>query len=102
MATDWFAQPNITNYTGMVTYANEVTNNVFGASLPWLVFIVAFMTLSGYGYKTERSVLVSGYLAWVLSILMRVLGWVPDYIVVVFSILVAVTVFLSYKERGVG
>lgn len=101
MAADWFAQPNITNYTGIVDYANQVTDNIFGVSLPWMIFIVAFITLNGYGYRTERSALVSGYIAWVMSILMRVLGWVPDYVVVLFAIITGVGVFLAYKEKRV-
>lgn len=95
---DWFVQPNITNYTGMVEYANTVTGGVFGSSLPWLVFIVSFIGLTGFGYKTEQSLVVSGYLAWVLSILMRLLGWVPDYMVVIFAVIVSVSMLLIYKS----
>jgi len=98
--TDWFTKPNITNYTGMVTYANEVTNNFFGASIPWIVFIVGVITLNAYGYKTEQSVLTSSFLAWVLSILMRILGWCPDMVTVMFAIMIAVTTFfMYYKDR---
>jgi len=99
MVADWFTQPNITNYTGMVTYANEVTGDVFGASIAWLVFIVAYVVFSTAGYAPSKAVMGSSYISWVLSMLMAFLGWVEPYIIVIFAVLMAVSTAINFKRR---
>jgi len=99
MAWTTYPQPNITNYTGIFDYANEVTTNVFGASIPWLVFIVAYTIFSTGGYPPLKSIMGASYLAWVIAIMMSVLGWVETYMVVIFAIMVAASTAISFWKR---
>jgi apolipoprotein N-acyltransferase len=55
----------------------------------------------GYGYKNLDSFLVSSYFAWGLTIFIRILGWVDNNILYLFSIMMAVAIFLKFRQKGV-
>ena len=100
MAEDWFPKPNITNYTGLVEYANTVTSDVFGASIPLMVFIISFI-VTGRTLETNRSIFVSSFISMILGYLFRVIGWTPDYMVVVFAVMFGSSgLILWWKGKG--
>ena len=100
MAEDWFPKPNITNYTGLVDYANVVTDNIFGASIPLMVFIISFI-VTGRTLETNRSIFVSSFISMVMSYLFRVINWTPDYMVVLFVVMFGSSgLIIWWKTRG--
>lgn len=92
-----FTEPNITNYTGMINYANDVTGDVFGMTFPFMIFIISFIAMSKY--PPEKSIVASGFITTVLSVLLRMLGIVPDNIVVLVIVITgAAAAFFFRKE----
>ena len=96
MAWTTFAEPNITNMTGMLTYANDVTNDYFGVMIPFGIFLVSFIAMNNY--PTEKSLLASGFISTVLSILLRLLGIVPDWIIITQVILLFAGIIFFGKK----
>ena len=105
--SDWFPQPNITNYTGIIDYVNIVTRTnpnvpetgIFGPSVIWLIFIVALSGQMAYGHSTLKSIMVASYISWVMSILMNFLNWVPNYMVIIFAVMDAASTMLSFYRK---
>lgn len=101
MPWDWtsFPEPNVTNYTGMLNYANEVTGFMFGNFLVFAIFIVAFISLRNY--PTGKAFAVSSYITFVLSMLLTILGLTAAYMPVFFFVFSLVgAAFIWKKERS--
>lgn len=97
----WFVKPNMTNYTGMIEYVNCYTDNLFGASIPWLVFIVSFTVFATARYPPLKSIMASGYISWIVAILMALMGWTESYMVTIFGIITAAfTALVLWKEKS--
>jgi hypothetical protein len=89
---------NITNYTGMITYSNTITGSYFGLSVIFMTFIISYIMTRRY--PTAVAIAFSGYISFVLSIFLRILNVVADWVVILFAVFVisATIAMLVYKK----
>ena len=97
MAWTTFAEPNVTNVTAMLAYANDVTGDKFGVLIPFMIFIVSYVAMSHH--PPSKSILSAGFITLVLSVLLRMLGIVPDWIVIVLIILTGAGVVFFGSDK---
>lgn len=93
---------NITSFFGMMDYFNSLTDFGMG-SMFWTVILIVisgvlFLTLKTY--SVEKAISISVICSAVLAILLRILGWVNDYVVTVYVILAILGIFLLLKESS--
>lgn len=94
--------PTPENYSGTITgimqYANLVTNFWFGNAIVIMMFIILYSWFSFYGVK--RALAGSVWITALLTMLLRAMGLVGDFIVAVFIISAAISVVaLLIEER---
>lgn len=98
-----FANPaNITGgITGVWDYNNSITNGVFVPAIVFTVWVVLFITMKGYGWRTSDSMSSSGFIVMMISILLRGAGLVQDWLVIVaiFGFLASVFFIIMDKDK---
>ena len=76
---------NITDFGQLPAQANNVSSFNFWVAVIFLIFIVLFIMLIGYGF--EVAILISGFLAMVLSILLVYADLIPWFYILFFAAL---------------
>jgi len=90
---------NETSWYGLFRYANTITNDFFGMSFLFLVFIVCFVALRRYPAKEGFA--TSSFLTVLLGVLMKLIGLVSDEILLIFVVATAISVLFLVKETVV-
>jgi len=91
---------NETSWYGLFRYANTVTDNFFGMSFLFMVFIVSFIAMRRYPAKDSFA--TSSFITTVLGVLMKMMGLIADELVILFTIVTAASVLLLFKETIVS
>jgi len=91
---------NETSWYGLFRYANSVTDNYFGMSFLFLVFIVSFIAMRRY--PTKDGFAVSSFITTVLGVLMKMIGLIGDEMILLFTIITAASVLMLFKETIVS
>jgi len=88
---------NISRPVDMLTTANSLTSNLFGSVVVLLVFIITFMYLATKDRPFGYAFSISAYLTMLITVMMRVMSLIPDWVVYLSIIMtlggVAFTVF---------
>jgi hypothetical protein len=92
-----YSSPNITGFLGLFTYMNTITGNWFWTLVTLAIFIVAYVSLSYYGFK--NAILSSLFVTTVLAILLRMGSLVGDPVVGVCALLLAILSLYTYANR---
>ena len=97
-----FAAPNSTDFVGMLSYINSLTD-VGQGGMFWTVMLIVFggiLFLMMKSYSTERSLGITTILVCVISWLFRLMSWVNDFVVTICTILMIFGVYLLVKEAA--
>lgn len=89
---------NITSVLELMYYGNTVTDGTFGMFIPFSIFVISLMMMYGR-IKTENSIIVASYNGWIFALLLKVIGLVGDWVVVAFTVIVAVSVIAAMAHR---
>jgi len=95
-----YTTANETSWYGLFRYANTITDNYFGMSFLFLVFIVSFIAMRRYPAKDSFA--ASSFITTVLGVLMKMIGLVGDEMILLFTIVTAASVLLLFKETIVS
>lgn len=93
-----YSLPVILNYTSLFTYANEVTDGVFGLLSLITFTIVLFMGLINRGWKMEVAAPSSLLVAFIISLLLRILFIVSDMTVISLGVIFAISLILLGRK----
>jgi len=91
---------NLTNLTSatkpqeLISFANQVTGQVFMTAVVVAVFIILLVKL--LNYRVDVSLALSGFVAFVFGALFAFAGWVSILIPLFFLVLTAFAAFYSY------
>ena len=80
--------PNATSHVTMpdfLNWANLATGNYFGILFLILIFAVTFFALKRF--TTGRALMASSFVTLISSIILRAMGLVPAWILIIFAIL---------------
>jgi hypothetical protein len=97
------APQNASNFFQMMDYFNSLTD-VGSGSVFWLVMLVVMATmifLMMKGFTTEKSLSVTFILTFTMAFLLRLLGWVNDYVIAVTAILAIFGLYMLMKDESV-
>lgn len=104
----YFPSPNVTNVTGFIAYANNVTAVGYGTISPFPVlglvgeialFIIIFMGLRNFNYPTTHAFAAGSFSIMTVSIILFVLGLLPAIGVIVPILMLIASIFII-KERS--
>lgn len=91
-----FAPPsNVTGIVDVFSYGNTVTGGLFGIALLLIVFVVSFVALKVY--PTEKAMAASSFTTALTSYMLSAVSLVPNYAVLITTIMVIASVFLLWK-----
>jgi len=92
----YFPTPNATGFPGMFTYANIITDNLFGISILAIIFVVAF-TL-GSKENTGHAYASASFITMLFSFFFGVLNLIPGEVILIFIVMTALAAFVL--KRG--
>lgn len=89
---------NITGITGLLTYANMVTNYWFVNLSLAAIWFVAFISLKRY--TLERAFLGSSVICAILSVLLLALNLITEWLMILFIVMtIAAILVTQYKTH---
>lgn len=99
MASLTFPSPNMTEgVQGILTFGNDVTNNLFSSSLLLMMFLIIFLSLKGLGFRTEQCFASASFSTATLSYMFLLLpGFISPEIIVATTLISGISVFFLYK-----
>jgi hypothetical protein len=93
---------NITTYTGIGTYLNSISNDMFGLLLIFSIFIISFMSLRNY--HLTINLMVTSWMSLIASLFMWTMGWANWGVALLFAITTGIMIIISaireYGNRG--
>lgn len=93
-----YANPtNVSSITGMFTYTNSVTNNLFAPAILFVIWIILFITLKQW--RTEGALTSSTFIVMLLTFILRAGNIVGDVVVAIVTILFLLTIFIQIMDR---
>ena len=93
---------NATDFLGMLTYINNLTD-VGQGGMFWTVMLIVFggiLFLMMKSFSTERALGVTTIIICIISWLFRILNWVNNYTITITTILMIFGVYLLVKESA--
>lgn len=91
-----YTAPSVTSVTSYLAWLNTLTGGLFWTMAVVSFFIIVFVSLSVYNFKT--AVMTSCFLSLIMAILLRLGNLVGDWLVVAFIIGMAVSALWAYFE----
>ncbi len=73
---------------------------MFGLSIPWMVFITVFIAMITNNRRTEDALMTAGFFSWAISMMIRLLGWINNESVIMFTIIMAFSIGYSWLKGG--
>lgn len=87
-----------TNFYGLVSYSNDVTNGIMGMGMIIVTFIIlVMMFLNRWG--PEKAILASSYICLTLSIMMRSIDLVNVEFILGFGVLTGLMSFYVFIKN---
>jgi len=89
---------NLTNISGVnnpldfVTNINSLADYIPGTMMVMTVFVLTFMAFKNYEPKTSFA--ASSFLTALVALMMRLVGLVPDHVLIISSVVAALSVTL--------
>lgn len=95
----YFQNLNVTNgFQDLLTYSNSVTNNFFGATIIFGVFMVLFIGLKTRGFPTEKAFASASFSSTLVSYIMVLIpNVISPSIVTVLTLLTAISIIMLYR-----
>jgi len=93
-----YPAPNATGIQDLLSYANVVTDNMFGLLMLITIFAIAFISMKQY--PTEKALTASSFMTMLTSYLFYVLGLIGSHIMLIFTVLTVVLGFLLFFKEG--
>ena len=87
---------NFTSFMDLFTYSNTVTSDLFGMTFVIGLFMVTFIGMKGYG--TEKALLASATLTWVLATIGWVAGFLPVGAVIPLFLFTVIMIYFVGKD----
>lgn len=102
MATDLVFQApnNVTDFFDMMGYLNNLTD-VGQGGMFWTIMLIVFagvLFLMMKAYSVEKASAITFISSFIVSLLLRWVGWVNDFVVTVTVILCLLGIYLLVKE----
>lgn len=80
-----------TSFPGLMATANSATGGLYGAVLPFLLFVIVYAYSSVYGFP--RAFATAGFIAFISTIPLFAMGIVSGYIIVLTFVLALIGIF---------
>jgi len=87
---------NVTNIYQMMSYANSVTDSLFGVGLTFAFFSIFFIVFRRFG--DDSAFTAASFITFVLSVLMRAMGLLGDIYVIFFALATAFSIVLLMRK----
>jgi len=91
-----YPMPKFANVADLFIYANTVTNNFFGPLMLLTIFSILFTAQYRFGF--QKSFASSIFITTLCSYFFFILGMIGSWIVLVFTALVALSVFFLHRR----
>jgi len=92
-----YAEPNVTGFYDIMTYANTTTENVFGMAMMMSLYIVFFIIFRKYG--DDKAFLSSSFIMLVLSGILRGTSQIGDIVFMLFTLLTVTGIVIMYRSN---
>jgi len=97
MATNYFE--NMTNIGQMLQVANYNTNGWFWAVMNLLIFVVALVSLLGFGFET--AVVTASFIALVIGIFLAYMDLILwKYVLFYVGIILFMIIYIAYNRKS--
>tara|TARA_Y100000310_G_scaffold309833_1_gene354369 strand:- start:43 stop:360 length:318 start_codon:yes stop_codon:yes gene_type:complete len=95
-----FPAPNFTGdgMSGLVTYVNTVTNNLFGASILFMVYSIAFLSLKNY--SVIHANMAASFITLMVTLALWVSQLVPAYYITIIMVMFLISVLMLAVKGG--
>ena len=88
-----------TDFVGIIKYANEVTGDMFGVILLFIVFMVFFGGSANAGASTERSFVFAMFVTTISGWLLYAIGLISVGISIMLFVLLLIGVFIVGRSK---
>ena len=96
MVANW---TNITRFDQLPALANSTTNGTYWSAILFMIYVVAIISLMGWGFGT--ALLVASFIGLILSFLLFYAGLVGQWIVIMFlASLLLTIIYVIYSRRN--
>lgn len=89
---------NVTRFTDLLSYSNQVTNQAFAPALLVAIFVISFMNLKQY--PTPQAFSASSFITAVASYLLFFMGLLAEQFIIITTIMVVVSIFFTGRGRA--
>lgn len=97
MVFNYTTATDITSLTGLGTYLNSVTSDVFGLALLMSVFVIFFISLTKK-HTTKTCFGVASWVTLIVSFFTFAMGWTNIIYTILFMIAVGASLFMMYGD----
>lgn len=95
-----YADPNVTGFADLFTYANLITNNLFGTTIIFVIVLVAFMAMKD-NFRASQATTASCFIGTLFALFFRTLELVGDSVLIGFAIMTAICfAWLWFEGKG--
>jgi len=88
------------DFVGLFKFANEVTGEVFGLIMLFVLFVVFFTVSMSYGTRSENAFLVASFTTMMSSWLMYAMGLVGVQITILLLGMTLIGAFVAGRKGG--
>ena len=95
-----FPAPNFTGdgMSGLFTYANTVTGNLMGASILFMVYSIAFLSLKNY--TVIRANMAASFITLMVTLALWLAEVVPAYYITIVVVMFLISVLVLAVNKG--
>ncbi len=91
---------NQTGIGSIFSYANSVTNNVFGIGFLISFYVIILLYLKGRATETADAFIVAGFLSSILGVMLFMMGVVGGYALFMVIMMCALPIVWSFFNKG--
>lgn len=95
----YYPEPDGTTFVDLFSYANTVTNDLWGAVSLLTFYFIIFASLRFYG--TDKALVTASFLTFLISVLFYLMSWVADWVVLVLIVITITSLFFSDRRSGI-
>lgn len=90
---------NLTGLADLFIYVNDVTGQMFSLLMVFLMFLIPFIASKLGGQTTQKSLILSFFLALSISIYFWAAGFILGKIVVILIVLLVLSIIYEYISQ---
>lgn len=94
----YYNVPNETGLIGLMRYSNNVTNDIFGITLLFMIFSIMFVSFKARNHGTGESMGAASFVSMVSSVFLWIINVVPDYSIIVTTILTVISIIIMGRS----